>query len=192
MVYPCATIRLMNTDTDPKLPTPDATATTQLRANQAALNANPEDGADVDFLAGLGPGQRATWARQSAFLAAYIQVGTVLSSAEAIGSPRQTVEYWQKHDVLGFVARFDKAQQGFRETLERIATGRVFAQKPNDNPLLLITLLNANWPNKYRPASATTDDAAKELMAELRKRDRAQRRKPQPQREVDGEREAQG
>ena len=35
--------------------------------------------------------------------------------------------------------------------------------------MLLITLLNANLPSKYRPAAVMTDDTAKDVLIQLRK-----------------------
>ena len=54
----------------------------------------------------------------------------------------------------------------FRDELQNMALERVRAQKPGDNPSLLITLLAANWPSKYRPNSIADDGTAKEVMAE--------------------------
>ena len=54
----------------------------------------------------------------------------------------------------------------FRDELQNMALERVRAQKPGDNPSLLITLLAANWPDKYRPNAIASNDTAKEVMAE--------------------------
>ena len=49
-----------------------------------------------------------------------------------------------------------------------MALERVRAQKPSDSPILLITLLNANLPEKYRPNVVVSDDTtAKQLLAKL-------------------------
>ena len=50
-----------------------------------------------------------------------------------------------------------------------MAFGRVQQQKPNDNPVLLITLLNAHWPEKYRRDGNTVTDEVKEMMVEWKK-----------------------
>ena len=42
-------------------------------------------------------------------------------------------------------------------------------QDAKSNPVLLITLLNANLPHKYRPTVVMTDDTAKGVLTELRK-----------------------
>ena len=40
--------------------------------------------------------------------------------------------------------------------------------KPGNSPLILIAMLNAHWPDKYRPNVVPTDDTAKELLDRLR------------------------
>ena len=42
-------------------------------------------------------------------------------------------------------------------------------QDAKSNPVLLIALLNANLPEKYRPTVVMNDDTAKSVMSELRK-----------------------
>jgi len=49
-----------------------------------------------------------------------------------------------------------------------LAVNRVKDQGPKDNPILLITLLNAHWADKYRPQTVAVDDTAKEVLSELR------------------------
>ena len=82
---------------------------------------------------------------------------------------RNTVWSWQKNDIHGFAKKYEKGKEEFREYLQDIAVDRVKDQKPNDNPVLLITLLNAHWPEKYRPGSTGADNAAKEIMSEWKK-----------------------
>ena len=41
-------------------------------------------------------------------------------------------------------------------------------QDAKANPVLLITLLNANLPNKYRPTVVMNDDTAKDVLSQLR------------------------
>jgi len=61
-------------------------------------------------------------------------------------------------------------KQSFAESLEELALDRV--RNPDKNrgsDLLLIGLLNANMPQKYRPQFAMTEDTAKDLIVEWRK-----------------------
>ena len=121
-------------------------------------------------------GEKETWNRQEGFLAAYSECGSIRKAAPAAEVPRVTVMWWNRTDYLGFKARFEVAQHQFREMLQDMAVARVQAQKPNDNPVLLIALLNAHWPDKYRPNQQESDDTAKEVLAKLSEMQRARRR----------------
>jgi len=113
--------------------------------------------------------QAKTKARQDAFLAAYILIGSVKGAAEAVPVPRATVMKWSSSNTLGFKERYLEAQEDFRESLQDMAMDRVKNQKPGDNPVLLITMLNAHWPEKYRRTGYLADNSAKEIMGEWKK-----------------------
>ena len=113
--------------------------------------------------------QAKTKARQDAFLAAYILIGSVKGAAEAVPVPRITVMKWSSANTQGFKQRYLEAQEDFRESLQDMAVERVKGQKPGDNPVLLITLLNAHWPEKYRRTGYLADNSAKEIMGEWKK-----------------------
>jgi hypothetical protein len=106
---------------------------------------------------------------QNAFLNAFVVSGSVKISAEAAGVSRPTIQRWSREDVQGFKGKYLLAQEDFRESLQDIAMNRVRDQKPGDNPVLLITLLNAHWPEKYRRAGYQADGSAKEIMGEWKK-----------------------
>ena len=91
-----------------------------------------------------------TLSRQKTFLAVYRETGSVRKSCDAMELKRPTVDSWIHRDLYGFKDQFRQALEDFREYLQDLAIGRVQDQKPNDNPVLLITLLNAHWPEKYR------------------------------------------
>ena len=116
---------------------------------------------------GKAPGE--TKSLQNAFLAAYNLVGSVRKAAESVDMSRNTVSGWIKNDVQGFRERYEDSKDEFREYLQDMAVDRVKDQKPGDNPVLLITLLNAHWPEKYRRTGYYTDNAAKEIMSEWKK-----------------------
>ena len=78
-----------------------------------------------------------------------------------------------KDDIQGFKERFEEAKHNFREMLQDLAVNRVKDQGPKDNPILLITLLNAHWADKYRPQTVVVDDTAKEVLGEMRDRFKA-------------------
>ena len=120
------------------------------------------------YLANLDYGQKVSVARQDAFLKAYTDVGSIRSAAPGAGITRQTVHNWIKDDQYHFRSRFEQAILQFREQLQDLAIGRVKEQKPNDNPVLLIAMLNAHWPEKYRRDTVVVaNDASKQLVANL-------------------------
>ena len=110
-----------------------------------------------------------TRAKQDAFLAAYSIAGSVRAAALAIDVPIGTAKYWIVQDTLGFKEKYKDAKEMFREYLQDLAVDRVQNQKPGDNPVLLITLLNAHWPEKYRRDAYHADNSAKEVMGEWKK-----------------------
>ena len=75
---------------------------------------------------------------------------------------------WQKENYFGFMDRLEEADLLFCEGLEQLALERVKMQDAKSNPVLLIALLNANLPNKYRPTVVMNDDTAKDVLRELR------------------------
>ena len=107
--------------------------------------------------------------RQDVFLRTYEKLGVITKACEAIGIHRDTVRKWKTHDWYGFRERFFDSHMVFTESLEELAIKRVKIQKPSDNPTLLIALLNANHPDKYRPQSGNTDEAARDLMVSMKK-----------------------
>jgi hypothetical protein len=106
---------------------------------------------------------------QDAFLAAYVFAGSIKKASEAVDISRYTVSGWISKDVQGFRVRFEGAKDDFKEYLQDMAVDRVKSQKPGDNPVLLITLLNAHWPEKYRKTGSSADGSAKEVMGEWKK-----------------------
>lgn len=113
-------------------------------------------------------------ARQDAFLLAYGKTGTIKAACEATGSARSTIAGWRDRDVQNFKIRFVQANEIFREGLQDLALTRIKQQKPDGNPVLLIAMLNACWPEKYRRDAYRADDGARELMTEWKqwKKDR--------------------
>ena len=60
--------------------------------------------------------------------------------------------------------------------LQDLAVNRVKDQGPKDNPVLLITLLNAHWAEKYRPKESGVDETAKDTLKVLRDKFKVVRR----------------
>lgn len=113
--------------------------------------------------------EKRTKANQDAFLAAFILVGSIKGAAAALKISRSTVHSWINNNLHGFKQKYMDAQEDFRESLQDMAMDRVKNQKPGDNPVLLITMLNAHWPEKYRRTGYLADNSAKEIMGEWKK-----------------------
>jgi len=111
--------------------------------------------------------------RKAIFLKAFEEWGTVRRGCEAAGVSRETYSMWHKTDP-DFAKSTDLMKHSFAESLEVIALDRV--KNPDKNrgsDVLLLGLLNANMPAKYRPSVAMDQDSAKELITEWRKASQA-------------------
>lgn len=107
--------------------------------------------------------------RKRLFLKAYEQWGTVRAACHAVKISRSSYKRWHAEDGE-FVKELDEVKVAFAESLEELALERV--RNPDKNrgsDILLIGLLNANMPSKYRPQFAMSEDSAKELITEWRK-----------------------
>jgi hypothetical protein len=107
--------------------------------------------------------------RKEIFLNAYEEHGTIRSACAAAGIERNTYTYWQVHDMV-FAKEMGSRKQAFGEKLEEIALDRVQNPGPGKGgDILVLGLLNANLPSKYRPQFAMSEDTAKDLIIEWRK-----------------------
>ena len=108
-----------------------------------------------------------TEASQRAFLAAYGEHGKVTHAAKAAGVTPQAVYKWKRSPE--FRERLDEAGEAFADKLEQMAPERLEDPKGNrGSDVLLMALLNANRPDKYRPNREPTDDTALSILTELR------------------------
>lgn len=110
------------------------------------------------------PGPPADSPKRAAFLEAYRKLGNITAACAAVGcstsSHRQT---WIKDPE--YLRQFEEAQQDARERLESFAIQRATrADKPSD--LLLIFLLKAAWPEKYR--ETVTQDHTGKMQIEVK------------------------
>jgi len=107
--------------------------------------------------------------RQGLFLEALSEWGTIHKACRVLGMTRYAYRAWVEEDP-GFSSRVDAAKTEFGESLEDIALDRIKnPDKGKGSDILLIGLLNANLPHKYRPAAALDHDSAKDLIVEWRK-----------------------
>ena len=107
-------------------------------------------------------------ARQDAFIAAYGECGSIRAACQASDVSRSAYYGWMNNDVQNFKEKFGTARYMFREMLQDIAVERVKTQKPNDNPVLLIALLNAHYPELYKKDSQVAN-TGKEIIDEWKK-----------------------
>ena len=123
------------------------------------------------LIAGQNNAQRkvALVKRKGVFLAAYEEWGTTRAACRAAGISRSSYERWHQEDGE-FVKELDRVKLAFAESLEELALERI--RNPDKNrgsDVLLIGLLNANMPQKYRPQFNMSEDTAKDLITEWRK-----------------------
>ena len=110
--------------------------------------------------------------RQDNVLRAYAKCRTKSIAARMAGVGTSTVFGWIKDDYLGFKSRLEEADQAFTGELELLALERVRQQTPGHNPTLLITLLNANLPDKYRPNSVIPSETMTETLQAMKQAQR--------------------
>jgi hypothetical protein len=112
--------------------------------------------------------QLPAWARQEQVLRGFEALGNLTAACESAGVSRKAAEHWRRTDSLGFAGRLENAKGGFGDRLEALAWDMVKRMKPGQNPTLLICLLNATLPLKYRPAVQVDPVAARDTLSELR------------------------
>ena len=112
--------------------------------------------------------QLPAWARQEQVLRGFEALGNLTAACEAAGVARKTAEHWRRTDALGFAGRLENAKGGFGDRLESLAWDMVKRMKPGQNPTLLICLLNATLPAKYRVQTALDPATARDTLSELR------------------------
>ena len=139
--------------------------------SDTAVNGLAEElaGVDIDY-ATLPTAKKKQAGNQQAFLSAYAYCGTQTKAAEAAGLSRDVVTLWKQDDALGFNARFSKAVEAFADELENIAMDRI--RNPEGrlgSDILLITMLNAHKPEKYRTGIVVVDEVPKAVAAKLAK-----------------------
>ena len=112
----------------------------------------------------LSTQQQNAWKSQERYLEQMARTRTHSHAAQYAGIHRDTAHKWRQNDYLGFVSRLATAEATFCDMLEGHALDTALATKPGQSPILLITLLNANLPEKYRQATGLSEDTAKQLL----------------------------
>ena len=116
----------------------------------------------------LNPTQKRSYRDQVKYLTCYTETRSKSVSASYASVTVRTVDRWRQENRFGFAERLEEADLQFCENLEQLALERVKMQDAKSNPVLLITLLNANLQMKYRPTVVMADDTAKSVLSELR------------------------
>ena len=141
-----------------------------------------------------------TRASQDAFLIAFPRSRSIAEAAATAGVSDQSVYDWRQDNILGFSARFARAQMQRADYLEELAQKRV--ENPSFNgrigsDVLLMGMLNANSDKWRRNVIVTHELGTRvvETLRELQSRDReagAADWQPElpPVRVVEGERAA--
>ena len=102
------------------------------------------------------------------------EFGGAMKAVKAVGINAATYYRWMKEDP-SFREEMETAQKIFGESMLELAIDRVKnPDKGKGSDVLLLGLLNAYMPEKFRPAALVANDAAKELITEWRKAAREQ------------------
>ena len=108
--------------------------------------------------------------RQTGFLASFSERGTILKAAAAAGISPMTVHRWTTDDKHGFNARMTAAGGNFLGRLEDMAFERILHPSGRiGSDILMITMLNAHAPEKYRTGIVVVDEVPKAVAAKLAK-----------------------
>ena len=136
--------------------------------------------------------KKPTIEKQKEFLKAYAKIGTITGACTSMGLARSTLQGWRDNN-LTFREQFETARSQFVELLEGYAHELVGEMAKNKdykaNPTLLLALLNANNPNKYRRFDSQSGDPAKELMQDFRQqvKEAAEKRKNEKPKQFEDE-----
>ena len=115
--------------------------------------------------------------RQVLFLEGIRELGTIRHGCQLAGITRSAISSWREDP--DFVEEYDAARKDFAERVEEVVVGIVLTpENVLRSPVLAITLLNANLPEKYRPnTNMVQEDTARDLLKELRTRSKGSKKK---------------
>ena len=116
------------------------------------------------------------------FLDNYKESKTISSAVSGLKVNRDTIYEWFKQDPE-FKQRFDEEKIAVGESLESNAfrlIDQMMVENDYKRPLLLITMLNAHLPERYKQSDNTGDDS-RQLISEFRKMAKSKKiKKPKP------------
>ena len=115
------------------------------------------------------------------FIKGFLVYGTIRNGCKVAKVSRSTYHSWMNNDPE-FAESMSDARQEFGEKVEEVVVGIVLdPESVKKTPVLAITLLNANMPNKYRPTAILQEDTARDLLKEWRKAAQDSNRAVQPE-----------
>jgi|TARA_R100000306_G_scaffold12943_1_gene15668 hypothetical protein len=124
--------------------------------------------------------------RKALFLRAYRDIGTKSGACRVAKVSSRAYRLWIEEDP-DFMGKVAEAKVEFGEYLEEIALERVKSPDKNrGSDVLLLGLLNANLPTKFKPQVSMNEDSARDLIIEWRKaaRERVSEEKVEDPREL--------
>ena len=104
------------------------------------------------------------------FLKEYSNSKTISTAVSGLAVSRRTVHTWLQED-FDFKEKFDEARLAVGESLESNAfrlIDQMMVENDYKRPLLLITMLNAHLPERYKQSDTTGEDS-RQLISEFRK-----------------------
>jgi|TARA_R110000765_G_scaffold143410_4_gene244931 hypothetical protein len=107
-----------------------------------------------------------TKSKQDAFLKIFSDGAQIKAAALGARISRRQVQRWVADDKFGFTAKYDAAKEDFKDHLLGMAMTRLESQPTNT--LLLLAMLNAYIPEKFKPTTGSSEDVAKDTIRELR------------------------
>ena len=118
---------------------------------------------------GNGPSIVPVEKQKELFLKGLLELGTIRRGCAVAHIGRATYYKWMEQDP-DFADKVVNTRQEFGEKLEEVIVGIVLdPEAVKRSPVLAITLLNANLPNKYRPTAILQEETARDLLKEWRK-----------------------
>mgnify|MGYP001601337639 FL=1 len=106
-------------------------------------------------------------AKQTAFLIALREYGTIRRAAEIAHVGRSTVQRWREENINGFRAQFLEAEDHFVDGIVDHVYTEMKEWRIGHNPTMPIFMLKALRPNTYRELTQVQDDHARELLKKL-------------------------
>jgi hypothetical protein len=113
--------------------------------------------------------QKTAMGRMERYCEQMARTRTHTTAAKYAGISYATAMRWKATDYLGFAERVANAEISFCDMLEDFAIGTALKLKPGQTPILLLALLNANLSDKYRQATAMSEDTARQLLSKYKR-----------------------